>query len=320
MIEASETSESSATRDTRKARETTPSGPATLGARVVAWVSTGLFVALHVACLAVFFVPFTWKVFDLAVAGYVLRMGAITGGYHRYFAHRSYKTGRAFQFVLAFLGASAMQNGPLWWASVHRRHHRDTDGPRDPHSPREGLWHAHLGWFLSGRWNAIDLANVHDLAAFPELRWVERWSWLPIVAYATACFAIAGVPGLVWGFAISTVAVIHGTLVINSLSHVWGSQRYATGDTSRNNALLACITFGEGWHNNHHHFQSSARQGFFWWEIDLTYLVLRALASCGVISHLREPTPTALAGPLATPPTNGHPAAESPARPDHDAT
>jgi len=271
---------------------------ATFRARLVGDISTALFVALHIACLGAFLVPFAWKLVALALVGYVVRMWAITAGYHRYFAHRSYKTSRAFQLVLAWLGASALQNGPLWCASVHRRHHRDADGPLDPHSPREGLWHAQLGWFLSGRWGDIDLANVDDLAAFPELRFVERWSWMPIVSYAAVCFAVAGMPGLVWGFAISTVAVIHATAMINSLCHVWGSRRYETGDTSRNNAFLALITLGEGWHNNHHHFQSSARQGFFWWELDLTYLALRALAGLRVVWRLREPTAIALAGPL----------------------
>lgn len=273
------------------------SSPATLGARLIGQLSTALFFALHLACLGVFLVPFAWKLVALALAGYALRMWAITGGYHRYFAHRSYKTSRPFQLLLAWLGASAMQNGPLWWASVHRRHHRHSDEPLDPHSPKEGFWHAHAGWFLSGRWNDLDLTNVQDLAVYPELRFVERWSWLPIVTHAVACFVVAGVPGLVWGFAVSTVLVIQATMLINSLSHVWGTRRYETGDTSRNNALLAVLTFGEGWHNNHHHFQSSARQGFFWWELDVTYLVLRVLARLGVVWRLRVPSATALAGP-----------------------
>jgi stearoyl-CoA desaturase (delta-9 desaturase) len=279
--------------------------------RAVSHLSTALTLGLHLACLLVLVVPFSWRLVALAAFGYALRMWAITAGYHRYFAHRSYRTGRLFQFGLAWLGASAMQNGPLWWASVHRRHHRDPDGPLDPHSPERGFWHAHMGWFLSGQYNGLDLSNVNDLAAHAELRFVERWSWIPIVSYAAGCFALAGLPGLVWGFAVSTIALLHATAFINSLAHVWGSRRYDTGDRSRNNGLLAVLTFGEGWHNNHHHYQSSARQGFFWWEVDVSYYILRLLAWVGVVSGLREPTATALAGPLAGPLPRALPAISS---------
>jgi stearoyl-CoA desaturase (delta-9 desaturase) len=218
-------------------------------------------------------------------------MWAITAGYHRYFAHRSYKTSRAFQLVLAVLGATAMQNGPIWWASVHRRHHKHSDTPKDPHSPVvRGFWHAHLGWnFQRERARHYERSNVADLTRYPELRFVDCHDWIFVTAYALGCLALGGLPGLIWGFVVSTVATFHATLLINSLGHVWGSRRYATRDRSRNNALLAMLTFGEGWHNNHHHFMSSARQGFFWWEVDFTYYVIRVLAWLGVVSDVREP-------------------------------
>ena len=254
-------------------------------------VSNTLFVAMHLALFLVFAVPLSWKVGALAIGGYVLRMWAVTAGYHRYFAHRSYKTGRAFQFVLAVLGATTMQNGPIWWASVHRRHHKDSDGPGDPHSPaKRGLGYAHVRW-------AFDLtlpaprndSNVTDLTRYPELRWIDRHDWIPLGLYAVACAALGGVSGFVWGFVVSTLAVFHATMLINSLAHFWGTRPYATGDDSRNNALLAVLTLGEGWHNNHHHYMSSARQGFAWWEIDVSYYVLRALACFGVVWSIREP-------------------------------
>jgi stearoyl-CoA desaturase (delta-9 desaturase) len=252
-------------------------------------VSTGLLVVTHLACLVAFFTAFSWGLVALAAGAYAVRMWAITAGYHRYFAHRAYRTSRPFQFVLAWLGASAMQNGPLWWASIHRRHHKSSDGPGDPHSPRVSFWHAHMGWFLSGRYEDLDLSNVADLARYPELRLVERWSWVPILAHIALCYAIAGLPGIVWGFAISTCACMHATFFINSLSHVWGTRRYETSDDSRNNPLLALVTFGEGWHNNHHRYQSSARQGFLWWELDATYVTLRILALLHVVRAMREP-------------------------------
>ncbi len=246
---------------------------------------------MHIALLLVFVVPFSGKMLALLVGGYTLRMWAVTAGYHRYFAHRSYKTSRAFQLVLAALGATAIQNGPIWWASVHRRHHKHSDSHGDPHSPVfRGFWYAHLGWNFDLEQPPRDeRSNVVDLMRYPEIRFVDRHDWLFVLAYALGCLAIGGWPGVVWGFVVSTVAVFHATLLINSLAHVWGSRRYPTNDQSRNNALLALVTFGEGWHNNHHHFMSSARQGFFWWEVDLTYYVLRVLAWLGVVWDVRGP-------------------------------
>jgi stearoyl-CoA desaturase (delta-9 desaturase) len=260
-------------------------------------VSNVLFVLLHLSLLLVFVVPLSGCAIALAFGGYALRMWAVTGGYHRYFAHRAYKTSRAFQLILAVLGTTSMQNGPIWWASVHRRHHKDSDGPRDPHSPVErGFWYAHIGWVFDRTLpRPRDESNVRDLTRFPELCWIDRHEWLPLVTYAVACVVIGGVPGLVWGFVVSTLAVFHATMLINSLAHTWGSRRYATDDQSRNNPLLALVTFGEGWHNNHHHYMSSARQGFRWWEIDVTYYVLRALALVHVVREIREPPPAVVA-------------------------
>jgi len=271
-------------------------------------LSIALLIAMHAACLLVFFVPVTAGAMAVLVGGYILRMWAITAGYHRYFSHRSYKTSRAFQFLLGLLGTMAMENGPLWWASWHRRHHRYADECGDPHSPlRVGLWGAHMGWILSRDADSPDLSNVPDLQKYPELRWLDRHKWLPIIAYAVACFAIAGVPGLVWGFVVSTLLVLHATALVNSLGHVWGTRRYATPDGSRNNAFLAVLTLGEGWHNNHHHAMSSMRQGFFWWEIDVTYYTLRAAELLGLIWDVRKPSIRALAGPRVV-----VPACESP--------
>ena len=265
-------------------------------------VSNALFVAMHLAVLLVFVVPFSWKVVALAVGGYGLRMWAVTAGYHRYFAHRSYKTSRAWQLVLAFLGTTAMQNGPIWWASVHRRHHKESDGLADPHSPvRRGFWYAHAGWiFDRSVADPRDESNVQDLLRYPELRWVDRHEWVALVAYALGCFAIGGVSGLVWGFVVSTVAVLHATMLINSLAHVWGSRRYATGDESRNNPVLALLKLGEGWHNNHHFYMSSARQGFFWWEIDASYYTLKILSWLRVVWDLREPPASVFSAPRDT--------------------
>jgi stearoyl-CoA desaturase (delta-9 desaturase) len=262
-----------------------------------------LLILVHSSCLLVFAVGFRWSLVALALTGYVIRMWAITAGYHRYFSHRAFKTTRAFQFLLGCVGATSMQNGPLWWASWHRRHHKDSDGPRDPHSPvQRGFWYAHMGWALDCKVSdKLDLSNVRDLTGYRELVLLDDHKWLPIVVYIAACYGLAGWAGVVWGFSVSTVLLYHCTLFINSLGHVWGSQRYATGDQSRNNPFLAVITLGEGWHNNHHHCMSSARQGFFWWEVDASYYTLKALSMARVVWDVREPSAAAVRGPLVAP-------------------
>jgi stearoyl-CoA desaturase (delta-9 desaturase) len=245
---------------------------------------------IHAACLLGFwFTPTKGDLLLLAVTFFV-RMFAITGGYHRYFAHKTYKTSRAFQLVLAVLGATATQKGVLWWAGHHRIHHKHADqAGKDVHSPKDGFWHSHQGWIFHGRWDGSSLDQIQDFARYPELVWLNRWHVVPPLLLAVVCFAIGGFGGLLWGFGISTVLLWHATYSINSLAHRWGTRRYDTPDSSRNNLLLSLLTLGEGWHNNHHHYCVSARQGFFWWEIDISYYLLRALAAVGLIWDVREP-------------------------------
>ncbi|MBW8310838.1 MAG: acyl-CoA desaturase [Rhizobium sp.] len=270
------------------------------------WLRVLPFIGLHLACLGVFWVGFSWFAFWTAVTLYAARMFAITGFYHRYFSHKAFRTSRPVQFAFAVLGAASVQRGPLWWAAHHRHHHRHADTELDVHSPRHGFWRSHMGWFLTPRGFGTDFDAIKDLVRFPELRLLDRFDILVPVLLALGLYALGSWlegahPGLgtngpqllVWGFFVSTIVLFHVTVTINSLSHRWGSRRFATRDDSRNNALLALLTFGEGWHNNHHHFPGSARQGFAWWELDLTYLGLRAMAVLGLVSDLR-PVPAAL--------------------------
>jgi stearoyl-CoA desaturase (delta-9 desaturase) len=248
------------------------------------------FVMIHLGCLAAFWSGITWQAVAICAALYCLRMFAIGAGYHRYFSHRAYSTGRVFQFILAFLAQSSAQKSVLWWAAKHRHHHLHSDTPHDVHSPRhKGFIYSHVGWIFSRRHDATDLVKVADFAAFPELRMLHRFEVMPAVVLAGLCFLIAGWPGLVVGFLWSTVLVYHATFCINSLAHVRGRKRYVTGDDSRNNWILALFTLGEGWHNNHHAYQSSVRQGFRWWEIDVTFYVLKALSLTGIVWDLRSP-------------------------------
>jgi stearoyl-CoA desaturase (delta-9 desaturase) len=230
----------------------------------------------------------------LFVVLYVARVFFVTAGYHRYFSHRSYSMGRVAQFVFAVGGATAVQKGPLWWASHHRAHHRYTDTDRDPHSPQRGFWWSHVGWIMSDRFTATDMDEVQDLAHYRELRWLDEHDWVAPWSLGVASFLIGGWSGLVVGFFGSTVLLWHATFAINSIAHVLGSRRFATSDSSRNNAALAVLTLGEGWHNNHHHYPRAARQGIRWWELDVTYLVLRGLQRVRVVHSLREPPTTSI--------------------------
>jgi stearoyl-CoA desaturase (delta-9 desaturase) len=248
------------------------------------------FILVHVACLAAIWTGVTAEALAICAALYVARMFGVTAGYHRYFSHRSYRTSRVFQFLLACLAQSTWQRGAIWWAAKHRHHHKHSDTPDDVHSPRHrGFVYSHLGWIFTAQHDETDFDAVPDLTKYPELLWLERNDKIPGLVLASAAWAIGGWPGLVVGFFWSTVLTYHGTFMINSLAHVHGKQRYVTGDDSRNNWWLAVITLGEGWHNNHHAYMASTRQGFRWWEFDPTYYALRALSWARIVWDLNEP-------------------------------
>jgi stearoyl-CoA desaturase (delta-9 desaturase) len=252
---------------------------------------------MHPAPLAVFLFPFSWSLVGVFFVAYALMVFGITGGYHRYFSHRTFRTGRVFQFVLAWLGAMSMQKGVLWWSAHHRHHHRFSDQHGDIHSPGlQGFVWAHVGWILSTNYEQTNLKAVPDLAKYPELRWLNQWHLAPSLTLAGGLYLAGGLPWVAWGWALSTVLCWHATFMINSLTHMFGRKRYVTKDDSRNSLILALLTFGEGWHNNHHYYQSSTRQGFFWWEIDLTYYALLALSLVGIVWDLRQPPSHVVAG------------------------
>jgi stearoyl-CoA desaturase (delta-9 desaturase) len=254
------------------------------------------FVLAHLACFAAIWTGVSAMDMALFAGLYAARMFGVTAGYHRYFSHKTYRTSRVFAFILAFLAQSSAQRGILWWAGTHRHHHRHSDGPADVHSPvRRSFLYSHLGWIFSERFDKTDLGLVPDLAKYPELVWLDRHPYMPAFLSGFAVWLLAGWSGLVVGFLWSTVACWHATFAINSLAHVHGSRRYVTGDQSRNNWWLALLTFGEGWHNNHHHYQGSVKQGFRWYEIDISYYVLRVFAAAGLVWDLRVPNARAIA-------------------------
>jgi stearoyl-CoA desaturase (Delta-9 desaturase) len=247
--------------------------------------------AVHVgAVLGVYQLGFSWRGLGLAVALYYFRMFFVTAAFHRYFAHRAYKTSRWFQLVLAVMGGTAAQKGALWWAGHHRRHHKYSDTQYDLHSPAQHGWAwSHIGWILSRAHKETRYDLVPDLKKYPELVWLNENYWAPIVAYAAALSLTLGWFGFVWGFLVSTVLLWHGTFTINSLTHILGKQRFDSGDGSLNSHFLAVITMGEGYHNNHHYYQSTANQGFYWWEIDMSYYLLWLMSKLGLVWDLRLP-------------------------------
>ena len=264
---------------------------------------------MHLGCIGVIWVGWSWTAVIVAFLLYLVRAFAITGFYHRYFSHRAFKTSRWFQFVGALTGCMALQKGPLWWAAHHRTHHRESDQPRDIHSPRkDGFWWAHVGWLFVKRNSGTDTSLIPDWMKFPELRWIDRNALLigvglAVMLYGAGALLNAFVPQLnttgpmllFWGFFISTVILYHVTYSVNSITHMFGRQRFKTTDDSRNSFLVSLFTMGEGWHNNHHHYQSSARQGFFWWEVDFTFYFLIALSKVGLVWDLRPVPEKALA-------------------------
>ena len=264
----------------------------------VDWLRLIPYAGMHLMCLGVIWVG--WSPIAVAVAAglYVFHMFSITAFYHRYFSHRTFKTSRAAQFIFALMGSSCVQRGPIWWAARHRHHHRNSDEEDDVHSPvRHGFIWSHIGWITSKKAYGFDAKAVPDLMKFPELRFLDRFENLVPFVEAVMIFGLgmlleargwntSGMQMLIWGFFISTMISSHATFTINSLTHMWGTKRYKSKDESRNSLLLALLTFGEGWHNNHHYYPGAVRQGFYWWEIDLTFYALWVMARLGIIWDL----------------------------------
>lgn len=277
--------------------------PSTFSSTGIDWFRVLPFILIHLGCLLVFWVGFSAFALYSALFLYCVRIFCIGAVYHRYYSHKAFKLNRFYQFLFTTLTMTAMQRGPLWWAAHHRVHHLASDQPSDPHSPvHHGFWWSHLGWFLSKDNFTYDKSRVKDFIKYPEIVFLNRFDALVPILFGCILYLLgyyleqeypvlqtSGSQMLIWGFCLSTVAVYHATFSINSIGHEKGTQPHKTDDHSRNNILLALLTFGEGWHNNHHQYPVSARQGFKWWEIDVTYYILYLLEKFGVVSELRRP-------------------------------
>ena len=270
----------------------------------IQWLRNLPFLAIQIACLLVFWTGVSSTAVVVGLLTLLVRMFGLTAGYHRYFCHRAFRTSRAFQFVLAWLGASAAQRGPLWWGGHHRWHHRHADTEQDVHPPGvKGMLWAHAGWIMSAGNDRARVEWIRDFARYPELRWLDAHHYVAPVSLGAALFGLghwlgAAYPGLgvngaqlvVVALFCSTTLLYHVTFAVNSIGHCFGSRRYETRDASRNSFWLALVTAGEGWHNNHHRYPASERQGFYWWEVDLTHYGVVLLSWLGLVWDVRGPS------------------------------
>lgn len=256
-------------------------------------VTTFFMVAFHVGAIAALFM-FSWKALAFAaILWWITGSLGIGMGYHRLLTHRGYKTYKPVEYFLTICSTLTLQGGPMFWVATHRMHHQNTDVEGDPHSPRDGGFWAHMGWIMTGR----QLHNHSSalLPYIPDLRkdkfhvWISKWHWLPISVLGIIIFAVGGIQYLMWGIFLRTVVGLHATWLVNSATHMWGSQRFLTGDTSKNSFWVAMLTFGEGWHNNHHAHPQSAKHGIAWYEFDMNWMGISALRMLGLAWDIKLP-------------------------------
>jgi stearoyl-CoA desaturase (delta-9 desaturase) len=284
----------------------------------LAWDYTIALTLVHVlACLA--FVPwlFSWTGVALIPIGHLtFGMMGITIGYHRLLTHQGFTCSKWLEYTLAIMGICCLQDSPARWVAIHRVHHKHSDEQPDPHSPLVNFLWGHMAWLFFENRDHVKVGNferyVRDLLRDPFYLKLERNAlWLGIyVLHALAFFAVGYTIGyvwpkaemtanmsglqfgsslLVWGVFVRTVVVLHGTWAVNSLSHTFGYQNYQTGDSSRNNWLVALLSHGEGWHNNHHADQRAASHGHRWWELDMSWWVILTLEKLGLIKNVVRP-------------------------------
>jgi sn-1 stearoyl-lipid 9-desaturase len=256
------------------------------------WEITPVLVSFHIGAVAALFF-FSWQ--RLLVA---LFLFWITGGlglgicFHRLLTHRSFVTPKWFEYLLTIFAVAALEGGPLLWVATHRKHHQFADKDGDPHSPRDGKWWSHAGWIFVGNQLRQDVTTlkryVPDLAKDKVHVWLTKYHLVPTAVLAVALFAIGGFRLVLWGTFLRTVVGLHATWLVNSVSHIWGSRRFETRDTSTNNWWVALISFGDGWHNNHHAYPVSARHGLRWYEIDFNWYMICMFKKVGLVSRIHD--------------------------------
>ncbi len=258
-----------------------------------------------------------WVELSLLVSMYLATGLGITLGYHRLFTHRSFETVRPVKFLLGVLGSMSVQGPLIRWVAVHRRHHQHSDQADDPHSPHGfgggirgvfvGMWHAHVGWMFAPHQPGLS-RYVGDLISDRLVNCVSNlWGlWVLLGLFIPTAIGglltgtwLGALLGFLWGGLVRIFLVHHVTWSINSICHIWGGRPFRCNDESRNNFLCGVLALGEGWHNNHHAFPTSARHGLRWWQLDLSYLVVRLLVAMRLAWQVRVPLPAAIQARLA---------------------
>ncbi|MEZ5356157.1 MAG: fatty acid desaturase [Bryobacteraceae bacterium] len=256
------------------------------------WPTIIALAFVHVGALAAFFF-IEWKAIAVAAVLYFLCISwGIGMGYHRLLTHRSYKVPRWIEYLFAVLGSMTLEGGPIFWVGTHRIHHQCSDQEGDPHSPRDGAWWSHIGWIIlgKGQHNETDYFRRYapDMTRNGFYVWLNTYHYVPLLISAALLFAWGGWPAFLWAGCLRVVVSLHSTWAVNSATHMWGKRRFLTKDDSRNNWWVALLTFGEGWHNNHHAKPNSARHGLAWYELDITWLQIKALGKLGIATGVKE--------------------------------
>jgi sn-1 stearoyl-lipid 9-desaturase len=259
------------------------------------WDYQTIFV-LGTVHLALLFAPFyfSWSGLAVGLVLYALTAMGITLGYHRLLTHRSFTAPTWLQYLMVTCGAISAQAGPAVWVAIHRQHHAKSDKEEDPHDASKGFWWCHMGWMLTLAPRRLDEAwtarRASDVLSVPYYKFLDRYFFWISTFLVIGLYHIGGWSWLFWAGFMRIAAVFHATWLVNSAAHGFGYRSYATDDRSTNCWWVALLTFGEGWHNNHHAFPRSARHGLRWYELDISWVVLRALEKIGLVEQIKLPT------------------------------
>ena len=260
-------------------------------------------ILFHLSVVLVFISGYSFTALITFLVLFLVRLFVITGFFHRYYSHRSYQTSRWFQFLLTFIGTSAGQQGPLSWATSHITHHQHADAEDDPHSPvLNSGFYAHIGWLLQKDALSTNDKIVKPFTKYPEIVFLDRYHYIGttslIISLALLGMLLSehypelGTSALQlvsWGFILSTLLILHGACLVNSVGHLYGYRRFKTKDNSHNVWWLFPLTLGDNWHNNHHHAPKSASFSYAWWEVDIIYLCILILEKLGLVWNVKKP-------------------------------
>ena len=272
--------------------------PDKLTRKNIDWVTLVWMTLMHAGCLAAPFF-FTWSALGACIFLHWLTCSVgICLGYHRYLSHRSMKLSKPAEFFVMLCGTMAGEGTPLRWSATHRLHHARSDRKGDPHSPFDGKWWSHILWLFVRRTPAQDRTLYRqftpDLVDRPMVWFFERTFGMWLVVVGVTLFAIGGLPMLLWGLCVRMTFAYHSTWFVNSATHLWGYRNYGTRDKSRNLWWVALVAYGEGWHNNHHAYPRLARAGHRWWEIDMTWWMIKLLKVTGQATDVKDHNPAAV--------------------------